>query len=121
MYSLCFRKSGKIFVKSKVLALLFLKQMHVQRQLLGGKSGGVEDAVLHGQTGSVIDPFSPDDCANTLIQYLEAPEFAESQGKAGRLRVETELNWAATTERMISIIESDNFHGSNQASWFRGY
>ena len=104
------------FCQIEGFGIAFLEANACAKPVIGGKSGGVEDAVLHGQTGSVIDPFSVDDCADTLIQYLENPEFATIQGKAGRLRVETELNWAATTERMISIIESDNFHGSNQAS-----
>ncbi|MDE0471501.1 MAG: glycosyltransferase family 4 protein [Ekhidna sp.] len=93
------------FCQVEGFGIAFLEASACATPVIGGKSGGVEDAVLHGQTGSVIDPFSADDCANTLIQYLENSEFAMAQGKAGRLRVETELNWTATTERMLAIIE----------------
>ena len=93
------------FCQVEGFGIAFLEANACATPVIGGKSGGVEDAVLHGQTGSVIDPFSEDDCADTLIQYLENPEFAAAQGKAGRLRVETELNWTASTRRMLAIIE----------------
>ena len=93
------------FCQVEGFGIAFLEANACATPVIGGKSGGVEDAVLHGQTGSVIDPFSADDCADTLIQYLENPEFADSHGEAGRLRVETELNWAASTKRMLAIIE----------------
>ena len=104
------------FCQIEGFGIAFLEANACATPVIGGKSGGVEEAVLHGQTGSVIDPFSTHDCADTLIQYLENPEFAASQGRAGRLRIERELNWNASTERMISIIESDDSYGSNPAS-----
>lgn len=104
------------FCQVEGFGIAFLEANACAKPVIGGKSGGVAEAVLHGQTGSVIDPFSADDCADTLIQYLENPEFATVQGKAGRLRVETELNWAASTERMLAIIESDGSYGSNPVS-----
>lgn len=93
------------FCQVEGFGIAFLEANACATPVIGGKSGGVEDAVLHGQTGSVIDPYSVDDCADTLIQYLENPEFATTQGRAGRLRIERELNWTASTERMIAIIE----------------
>lgn len=96
------------FCQVEGFGIAFLEANACATPVIGGKSGGVEDAVLHDQTGSVIDPFSADDCADTLIQYLDNPEFATAQGKAGRLRVETEMNWPATTERMLAIIENDS-------------
>ena len=104
------------FCQVEGFGIAFLEANACATPVIGGKSGGVEEAVLHGQTGSVIDSFSADDCADTLIQYLENPEFATAQGKAGRLRVETELNWTASTERMLAIIESDSSYGSNPVS-----
>ncbi len=93
------------FCQVEGFGIAFLEANACATPVIGGKSGGVEEAVLHGQTGSVIDPFSADDCADTLIQYLENPELAAAQGKAGRLRVERELNWTASTKRMLAIIE----------------
>lgn len=93
------------FCQIEGFGIAFLEANACATPVIGGKSGGVEDAVLHGQTGSIIDPFSADDCADTLIQYLENPELATSQGRAGRLRVERELNWTAATKRMLTIIE----------------
>ncbi len=104
------------FCQVEGFGIAFLEANACATPVIGGKSGGVEEAVLHGQTGSVIDPFSADDCADTLIQYLENPGLAAAQGRAGRLRVETELNWTASTERLISIMESDNSYDSNRAS-----
>lgn len=98
----------KNFCQVEGFGIAFLEANACATPVIGGKSGGVEDAVLHDQTGSVIDPFSADDCADTLIQYLKNPEFATAQGKAGRLRVETEMNWPASTERMLAIIENDS-------------
>lgn len=93
------------FCQVEGFGIAFLEANACATPVIGGKSGGVEDAVLHGQTGSVIDPFSVDDCADTLIQYLENPELAAARGKAGRLKVERELNWTASTKRMLAIIE----------------
>jgi phosphatidylinositol alpha-1,6-mannosyltransferase len=65
--------------------------------VLGGKSGGVEDAVREGETGLLVDPESVDDAAAAIRRLLGDPGLAGRLGAGGRLAAETYFNWSRVT------------------------
>lgn len=76
------------------------------KPVVAGRSGGVEDAVIHDETGILVEPNDPGALVNAVVALLENPEEARRLGEAGRERVRTELNWAVFTERMLEAWEA---------------
>ncbi|OQX83401.1 MAG: hypothetical protein B6D63_06320, partial [Candidatus Latescibacteria bacterium 4484_7] len=67
--------------------IVFLEAGYWQKPVVGGRSGGVEDAVVDGGTGILVDPQSPGQIADALIRLLDDEALAHSLGTAGRQRV----------------------------------
>ena len=61
--------------------------------VIAGNSGGVSDAVRHGETGILVDPEQPADIAAAVRQLLDNPQKASALGAAGRQAVESYYNW----------------------------
>lgn len=75
--------------------LVFTEAHAFGKPVVAGRSGGVTDAVLDGETGLLVSPGNPVELARALQRILEDPERAESLGRAGKKRVEDQLNWDA--------------------------
>ena len=73
------------------------------KPVIGGKSGGVEDAVIDGVTGLLVDPESIEEISRA-IRLLNDREYARKLGENGRRRVEKELNWRVVGERLNKIL-----------------
>lgn len=76
------------------LGLVFLEAAASGLPCIAGKSGGVEEAVLNGQTGLVFDVYQ-DQAAITqgFIHLLSNPELAKRFGQNARDRITAEFNW----------------------------
>ena len=61
--------------------------------VVGGRSGGVPDAVHEGETGILVDPDDPAAVAAGVNALLANPERRKELGAAGRKAVETYYNW----------------------------
>jgi len=61
--------------------------------VIGGRSGGVPDAVRDGETGVLVDPGAPDEAVIVAAQLLDDPLGARHLGEAGRRAVEQFYNW----------------------------
>ncbi len=61
--------------------------------VIGGRSGGIPDAVREGETGLLVDPSDPAAVAQGIRSLLESPELSRRLGAGGRRAVETYYNW----------------------------
>jgi phosphatidylinositol alpha-1,6-mannosyltransferase len=61
--------------------------------VVGGRSGGVTDAVREGETGVLVDPDDPAAVAEGIVRLLTNGELRRAMGAAGRRAVETFYNW----------------------------
>jgi len=61
--------------------------------VVGGRSGGVPDAVRDGETGILVDPDHPASVAAGITRLLTDAELRGRMGAAGRRAVETYYNW----------------------------
>ena len=61
--------------------------------VVGGRSGGVPDAVRDGETGLLVDPDDPGAVAHAITRLLGDAELRRRMGAAGRRAVETYYNW----------------------------
>lgn len=86
--------------------LVFTEAYAYGKPVVAGRSGGVEDAVIDGETGLIVEPEDPAALAEAILSIMEDPEFANRLGEHGRIRVETELNWTRFTEGLLAAVES---------------
>jgi phosphatidyl-myo-inositol dimannoside synthase len=71
--------------------------------VVGGRSGGVPDAVHEGETGILVDPDDPAAVAAGVNELLSDPERRKKLGAAGRRAVETYYNWDRVARDLIRI------------------
>jgi phosphatidyl-myo-inositol dimannoside synthase len=86
--------------------LVFAEANAYSKPVVAGRSGGVVDAVLDGETGLLVEPNDTDALANAICTLLGDADLARRLGENGRRRVATELNWTAFTNRLLEIAET---------------
>lgn len=87
------------------LGLVFLEAAATGLPCVAGKSGGVEEAIVHGKTGFVFDVYR-DQAAivESLLLLITDPQLAQRMGAAGRERVSTEFNFANQIKKLQSFL-----------------
>ncbi len=71
--------------------------------VVGGRSGGVPDAVRDGETGILVDPDDPAAVAAGISGLLADATARRRMGDAGRRAVETYYNWDRVAADLIRI------------------
>jgi phosphatidylinositol alpha-1,6-mannosyltransferase len=79
-----------------------LEAMAAGRPVLAARVGALPDAVVHGETGLLLDDPSPAAVADALARLLANPENARAMGEAGRRRALDLF----TSERHAAAMES---------------
>lgn len=71
------------------------------KPVIGGRSGGVRDAVVDGVTGILVNPVDVNEITQAIITLLNNDKFAEKLGKQGLERVRKELTWKKIASRLF--------------------
>ena len=66
---------------------------------------GCVDAVVEGSTGTLVPRRSPDRLAEAVIGYLSDPDLRVEQGRAGRMRVESEFRREVIWEGISDVYQ----------------
>ncbi len=87
--------------KEEGLGLVFLEAATAGLPVVAGKSGGVEEAVIHGQTGIVVDVLAPGtQIEESIVLLLQQPAYAKKLGLAGQERMQREFRWEHQVTRI---------------------
>jgi len=86
--------------------IVFLEAGACGRPVIGGRSGGVVEAVQDGSSGVLVNPGDPEDLARALLAMLRDPQRARHLGRSGRLRVEREFTWEKVLEPLGDFLET---------------
>jgi len=86
--------------------LVFAEAHAHGKPVVAGRSGGVPEAVLDGETGLLVEPEDPDALAQAILKILENRLLAERFGENGRRRVEEELNWRTFAQRVLEAVDA---------------
>ena len=86
------------------LGIVFLEASATGLAVVAGDSGGAPDAVLHNETGLVVDGRSVDAVAESIIQLLKDPTQADAMGRAGRRWVEQAWTWDHSYKRLTAML-----------------
>jgi phosphatidylinositol alpha-1,6-mannosyltransferase len=84
--------------------LVFVEANAYGKPVVAGRSGGVVDAVLEGETGLLVDPEDPTQLAEAINTLLSNPKYAAQLGDQGRRRVTEELNWKTFAKRVMETL-----------------
>ena len=79
-----------------------LEAMAAGRPVLAARVGALPDAVVHGETGLLLDEPSPAAVSASLARLLSGPEEARAMGEAGRRRA----LFLFTSERHAEAMEA---------------
>ncbi|HMA38539.1 MAG TPA: glycosyltransferase family 4 protein [Gemmatimonadales bacterium] len=71
--------------------------------VVGGRSGGVPDAVRDGETGILVEPEDPAAVAAGINRLLGDDALRKRMGAAGRRAVETYYNWDRVCRDLMRI------------------
>ncbi|HKW41187.1 MAG TPA: glycosyltransferase family 4 protein, partial [Gemmatimonadales bacterium] len=71
--------------------------------VIGGRSGGIPEAVREGETGLIIEPDDPAAVAAAVSRLLGDAELRARLGAAGRKAVERYYNWDRVAADLIAI------------------
>src|SRR5207247_3229995 len=79
--------------------MVYLEAGAAGKPVIGGKSGGTEDAILDDRTGLRVDGTNVQEVAAAITSLLLNPGRARAMGECGRRRVEQSFTWEAVVER----------------------
>ena len=85
----------------EAFGLVFAEAHAHGKPVVAGRSGGVADTVIDGETGLLVDPAQPHEIADAILRIMADPALARQLGENGRRRVEKELNWRYFTIQLI--------------------
>lgn len=74
------------------------------RPVVGGRTGGIPDAVLDGVTGLLVDPEDPAAIADAIVRLLTDGMLAARLGAAGRRRAQEDLAWSRYVRRFETLL-----------------
>jgi len=88
--------------------IVFLEANSCGTPVIGSKTGGIPDAVVHGETGFLIDNNNLVQLINYLEELLSNPELARSMGAKGRERILQKATWDHVADSILSKMELIN-------------
>ena len=103
VFVLASRESG-VSGGAEGYGIVFVEANLRGKPVVGGRSGGIPDAVIDGETGLLVDPSDPADIAEAITRLLTEPDLAERLGRGGRRRAVEELSWPEYTKRFGRVL-----------------
>ncbi|MDP3245120.1 MAG: glycosyltransferase family 4 protein [bacterium] len=84
--------------------LVFLEAALFKKPSIGGRSGGVPEAIVEGQTGLLVDPSDSFDIAHAAISLLKNKELRQKMGEQAFERVQNEFTWPKQIKPLLGQI-----------------
>ncbi len=84
--------------------IVYLEANLAGKPVIAGDSGGVRDAVVHGETGLLVNPEEVQDIAGAILKLSKDKELRERYGEVGRVRATKEFNWEYLAEKIFKTI-----------------
>ncbi|HEX5473156.1 MAG TPA: glycosyltransferase family 4 protein [Vicinamibacterales bacterium] len=85
--------------------IVFLEAAAAGRAVIGGRTGGVPEAVADGLTGVLVSGTDVDELACVVRRLVCDRALAQRLGRAGRERVLKAFTWDQTAERIRAVHE----------------
>jgi len=86
--------------------IVFLEASACAKPVIGGRSGGVPEAIVDGVTGLLVDPNDPDELSAAIARLLTDREYANRLGQQGRVRAVNDFSWRRAADSVQGILDS---------------
>jgi len=109
----CYRRSELFILLSREspadggaegYGLAFIEANSYGKPVVGGRSGGVPDAVIDGVTGLLVDPLDIGEISDAVCRLLSEQGLAARLGEQGRQRATNELSWNRYVELFDAVL-----------------
>ncbi len=97
-------RTRKLGLEVEAFGLAFIEASAVGRPCVAGDSGGAPEAVVHGETGLVVDGNEVDEVAEAVLELLGDPDKATKLGARGADRVHRDFTWEALSARLRGLL-----------------
>ena len=84
--------------------IVYLEANACGKPVIGGKSGGIAEAVRDGETGFLVNPNDPSEIAEKIIFLFRHPEKAREMGRRGREWVRRTFDWERYAEEVYKLL-----------------
>ncbi|MFH1192472.1 MAG: glycosyltransferase family 4 protein [bacterium] len=85
--------------------IVYIEAASYGKPVIAGKSGGISEAVLDGETGILVNPESIDEIADAIIKLLSDSDLANKFGVRGRERALRDFNWNTQIEKIEKLLK----------------
>lgn len=85
--------------------IVYLEAGAAGKPVIGGRAGGVADAVLDGETGLLVDPLDVEAVAGAVLRLALDSALASRLGQGGRARVRCEYSAETFAARVTEVLE----------------
>ena len=87
--------------------IVYLEANACGKPVIGGRSGGVGEAIRDGQTGFLVDPnFSAGgEIRDKVTELLSCPEKGQALGESGLKWVRENFNWDNYARQAFELID----------------
>jgi len=85
--------------------IVYLEANLCGKPVIAGNSGGIKDAVVHNQTGLIIDSENLNDIATAITTLASDATLRNSLGMAGKERALKEFNWETRAAEISKFIK----------------
>jgi phosphatidylinositol alpha-1,6-mannosyltransferase len=83
--------------------MVYLEAAAAGKPVIGGDSGGTQDAILEGVAGLRVDGNNLSDISAAILTLLLDPDKSRQMGENGRRWVEREFAWESVVERTRAL------------------
>jgi len=83
--------------------MVFLEANACGKPVIGGRAGGTGDAVVHGETGLLVDVNDEDALYEAVAALLKNGSYARRLSQNGRRRVLTSFHWDRATKAVREL------------------
>ena len=93
--------------------MVFVEAMAHGRPVVACRGEGIEDVIVDGETGALVEPKDVDSLTNTLGRLLEDQAYARRLGEAGKALVTRNFTWQQSAEKLRRLYEELMRGGAN--------
>jgi phosphatidylinositol alpha-1,6-mannosyltransferase len=86
--------------------IVFLEAGACEVPVIGGRSGGVPDAIVEGQTGILVDGQDVHAISDAVVRVLVNPVWAHQLGVNARNRICENLTWDCAANQVRKILQN---------------
>jgi len=93
--------------------VVYVEAMAHGRPVVACRGEGIEDVIVDGETGVLVEPKDVDSLTNALGKLLEDQAYARRLGEAGKALVNRSFTWEQSAEKLCQLYEELTDGGAN--------